>query len=215
MLVLSPTTCLKFDPRLQSADSDHPVLVAVLDRLDEGVILTDAAGRALFLNVRAREIVAEADGLDGVAAPLSAATPVATQRLRDAILRASTGAAEGRQLCLPRPSQRLPLLLTLLPVIPFDTVLSDASAPRVAIFIRDLDVPTAIDCIAIREIFHLTPRECDVAARLVRGLDLNEAAAELRIGRETVRSHLMQIYEKTGVHSQAALVGLLMRFRAR
>ena len=78
-----------------------------------------------------------------------------------------------------------------------------------------MDAPIAIDSAALREAFNLTPRECDVATRLAGGLDLDRIAADLRIGRGTVRSHLMQIYEKTGTHSQAALVALLVRFMAR
>ncbi len=108
-----------------------------------------------------------------------------------------------------------PLLLTVLPVLRLGAVVPGVGAPRVAIFITETDAPRAIDRAAVREAFHLTQRECDVAARLAGGFDLNRIAAELQIGRGTVRSHLTQIYEKTGAHSQAALVALLARFVCR
>jgi DNA-binding CsgD family transcriptional regulator len=191
-------------------------LASVLDRLDEGVILTDADARPMFLNARATKIVAQADGLDIATAPLAAATPTATQQLREAIAGAAAGAEmAGRHLRLARPSQRPPLLLTVLPVARLGAVVPGVGAPRVAIFIRETDAPIAIDGAAVRDAFQLTLRERDVAVRLGRGLDLDQTAAELRIGRGTVRSHLLQIYEKTGAHSRSGLVALLARFICR
>jgi DNA-binding CsgD family transcriptional regulator len=187
------------------------------------VILTDADARPMFFNARATRIVAQADGLDIAASPLAAATPSATQKLREAIATVAAGAEmAGRHLRLARPSQRSPLLLTVLPVLltvlpvaRLGAVVPGVGAPRVAIFIQETDAPIAIDGAAVREAFNLTPRERDVAVRLGRGLDLDQAAAELRIGRGTVRSHLLQIYEKTGTHSRSALVALLARFICR
>jgi DNA-binding CsgD family transcriptional regulator len=215
-LLPSLATSLQLHHRLQATDGCHAALAAVLNRLEEGVILTDATARPIFLNARAARIVAEADGLDIATAPLAAATPIATQRLREAIAGAAADAAcVGRQLRLARPSQRPPLLLTVLPVSRLGALLPGVGVPRAAIFIRELDVPIAIDRAAMREAFQLTPRECDVAMRLADGLDLDRIAAELQIGRGTVRSHLSQIFEKTGVHSRAALVALLARFMGR
>jgi DNA-binding CsgD family transcriptional regulator len=209
-------TSLQFYQRLQAADGFSAALATVLDRLDEGVILTDADARPMFLNARATRIVAQADGLDIAASPLAAATPSATQKLREAIASVAAGAEmAGRHLRLARPSQRSPLLLTVLPVARLGAVVPGVGAPRVAIFIQETDAPIAIDGAAVREAFNLTPRERDVAVRLAHGLDLDQAAAELRIGRGTVRSHLLQIYEKTGAHSRSALVALLARFVCR
>jgi DNA-binding CsgD family transcriptional regulator len=215
-LLPSLATSLQLHHRLRAADGCRAVLTAVLDRLDDGVILTDATARPLFVNARAARIAAEADGLDVAASPLGAATPIATQRLREAVAGVAAGAAvAGQRLRLARPSQRPPLQLTVLPVARLDALVPGVGLPSVAIFISEVDAPIIIDCDAVRDVFHLTSRECDVAARLARGLDLERIAAELRIGRGTVRSHLMQIYAKTQVHSQAALVALLARFVCR
>lgn len=207
---------VQLQARLQIAEGRCAALASVLDRLDDGVILTDAAARPLFLNARAARIVAEVDGLDVTTGQVAAATPIATQCLRAAVMDVAAGAAiTGRRLRVERPSQRPPLLLTILPMAQLGAVLPGVGVPSVAIFITETDAPLAIDHAAVREIFHLTARECDVAARIARGLDLDEAAGELGIGRGTVRGHLTQIYEKTGIHSQAALVALLARFTRR
>src|SRR5262249_7030513 len=142
MVPPSLTTCLRLDHGLPPADGYHAALVSVLDGLDDGVILTDAAARPLFVNARARRIVAEADGLDIAIAPPAAAAPIATQPLREAIMCAAAGAATApRQLRLPRSSERPPLLLTLFPIMQLDMVVPGAGVPTVAIFIRDLDAP--------------------------------------------------------------------------
>ena len=215
-LLPSLATSLQLHHRLQATDGRHAAFATVLDRLEDGVILTDAAALPIFLNARATRIVAEADGLDAAAASLAAATPLATRRLHEAIAGAAgRTAVPGRRLRLARPSQRPPLLLTVLPISRLGAVLPGVGVPQVAIFIKETDVPITIDRAAMREAFHLTPRECDVATLLAGGLDLDRTAAELRIGRGTVRNHLMQIYEKTGVHSQGALVALLARIMCR
>ena len=207
---------VQLQARLQVAEGRCAALGSALDRLDDGVILTDAAACPVFLNARAARIVAEGDGLDVATAQVVTATTIATQRLRAAVADVAAGAAiTSRQLRIERPSQRPPLLLTILPLAQLGAVLPGVGVPSVAIFITEMDTPLAIDSAAVREIFHLTARECDVAARIAGGLDLDEIAAELAIGRGTVRSHLTQIYEKTGTHSQAALVALLARFTRR
>ena len=50
-----------------------------------------------------------------------------------------------------------------------------------------------------------------LAALLLEGVDLREAAERLGVGLWTVRAHLQQIFEKTGTHRQAELVSLLFR----
>ena len=63
----------------------------------------------------------------------------------------------------------------------------------------------------LRAAFGLTPAEARLAQHLARGMDLGEAASALGIGRETVRTHLEALFDKTGCRRQAALVALLTR----
>lgn len=198
------------------SEDRNAALATALDRLECGVILTDAGARAMFTNSAAARIVAEGDGLTVDAELLAAATPKTTSRLHEAI--ATAGAAtviESRHVCLERPSGRLPLHLTVLPVARLGARLPGTTASQVAIFIRALDAPVALNQIAVTEAFRLTPRECEIAALLATGRDLEAIAAEIGAARSTVRSHLVHIFEKTGAHSQATLVALLCRFIER
>jgi DNA-binding CsgD family transcriptional regulator len=205
-------TSLELQYRLHVSEQQRAGFADILNKLEAGVIVTDAAARAIFVNREAARIIAAKDGLHTEPAPLAASTPSATRRLHQAIAAmAADVMPEGQRLRLERPSGRPPLLLTVQPIARLGAALPGASAPRVAIFINELDEPRAIDRAALADGFELTPRESEVAARLAGGSDLATIAAALRMSYSTVRTHLLHIFEKTGVHNQAALVSLLVR----
>ncbi|HLW26409.1 MAG TPA: helix-turn-helix transcriptional regulator, partial [Kiloniellales bacterium] len=58
--------------------------------------------------------------------------------------------------------------------------------------------------------FGLTAAEAELALEIMRGDGREAAAARLGITVATVRTHLLHIFEKTGVHRQAELVRLLL-----
>ncbi len=211
-LVPHMTTALQLGQRLRMSESRVAGFAQALDRLTAGVILADGNGLPAFVNARASEIMAEADGLTLNDLGLSAATPAATQRLRDAI---ATTAADGdvaagaSHLRVERPSHRPPLLLTLLPVWRTGIAVRGIRAPRVAVFIKEARPSTDIDPVAVAETFSLTRRESEVATLLAKGIGLAEIATRLELGRGTVRNHLKRVFDKTGTRSQAALVALV------
>ena len=59
--------------------------------------------------------------------------------------------------------------------------------------------------------FGLTPAEARVVLRLLSGDSLRAAAKALGVQYETVRTHLMSIFQKTGTRRQAELVILVIR----
>ena len=205
-------TAVELHLRLRASERNSESFTRLIDRLDAGVILVDAAARPVFANARARHIAAEADGLllrdDG----LAGSTRAATQALREAIAACGHGAIERRRIWLARPSHRPALLLSLIPLARPGTVVPGTRAPRVAIFITEPDAPAVLDRIAMADAYRLTQRESDVALLLADGLTVDAIAARLGVGRGTVRSHLVRLFDKTGAHSQTALVALLRGF---
>ena len=174
--VLAPhlATVLELRGRLQTAEHGNAALAHVLDRLETGVILTDGSARPAMLNASAERIIAEADGLAVDSAGLAASTPVATRQLRETI--AATGrdtAIEARRIRLKRPSHRLPLLLTVLPIWRFGATVPGVGSARVAVFITAPDAPLPIDRTMIAETFRLTRRESEIAVLLADGFDLD------------------------------------------
>lgn len=58
-------------------------------------------------------------------------------------------------------------------------------------------------------LFHLTPREAEVAKLLCAGCTNADVASCLGIGLATVKTHVIHIFEKTGVENRAGLVARL------
>ncbi len=198
---------------------------AVLERLDVGVVLLDAAGRPSFINARAERIVARGDGLradqNGVTASF-----LADGRALQAAITTTAGAADGartgdaargpaagteaRRVYLSRPSGLASLVVT---VIPLGKLADDGrpDAPCTALFIVDPEAPLRIDTQGLGMAYGLTPREASIAALLSRGADLTQAASTLGIGTSSAREYLKRALDKTGTRRQANLVRLVLR----
>jgi DNA-binding CsgD family transcriptional regulator len=61
----------------------------------------------------------------------------------------------------------------------------------------------------VQSLYDLTPAEARVARGLVAGKNLEDIAAEQSVSRNTVRTHLRGVMEKTGCNRQAEVVALL------
>jgi DNA-binding CsgD family transcriptional regulator len=215
-------TALELMHTLQAVQRRNDSLLQLLDHLDSGVILVDAAGEPSFINRRAAGILIQGDGLTLGPAGLLAATPTATRRLRQAIAgvrarddgrsRPGPSAVPQARLRLPRPSRRPPLLLSLHPIWRLDGATPSIPRPSVGIFVSEPDFCPPIDRDALADAFRLTPREAAVADLLASGHDLKGAAQALAIGIGTARNHLKHVFEKTDTHSQARLMAVLRGF---
>uniref|UniRef100_A0A7C9KAD0 LuxR family transcriptional regulator n=1 Tax=Muribaculaceae bacterium Z82 TaxID=2304548 RepID=A0A7C9KAD0_9BACT len=66
-----------------------------------------------------------------------------------------------------------------------------------------------VACVQLAEEHRLTPRQKEVLCMLGRGKRVQAIAKELVLSPGTVRSHVHQIYEKLGVHSNGELMALI------
>ncbi len=131
-------------------------------------------------------------------------------RLLRAALNASDGpAGVAHAMSVTKPSGRSKLGLTLR-TVPIQRGLEARHRPTVAVFIRDPDSPPYASMEMIRNMFGLTRAETSLAMLLADGLNLEEAAAELGITKNTTRAQLRHIFAKTGVSRQTALIRLLL-----
>ena len=73
------------------------------------------------------------------------------------------------------------------------------------------DNQRSLDSPSVSEAFLLTPGEARVAALVGAGASPAEAATQLSIAYETVRTVLQKVYTKTGVRRQGELVALISR----
>ena len=210
-------------PHLRSAIETHRRLAGVrlegdamldaLDRLPSGIVLLDNRARPVFVNAEARRILEAHDGLSLDRGVLSAARPRDTQTLRALVASAATPGRGGGSLALGRPSLLRPLGID---VVPLALPAQCGLPPRaVAVFIIDPERQFEEDAALIARLYALTPAEATVAAQLVAGDSLEEAAERRGITRETARTHMKRILRKTGAGSQAELVRRLLQGPAR
>jgi DNA-binding CsgD family transcriptional regulator len=56
------------------------------------------------------------------------------------------------------------------------------------------------------KVWHLTPREVEVAKLVCEGLDNEKISKKLRIAYNTVRAHLVNIFRKVGTKGKAGII---------
>lgn len=202
-----------FDRRLSGASAPDPQaqLVAAMTESQlaassEGVMLTCDNGRVLFVNHRAREILAAGrwillhDGhLKGAAPKLDAAL----YRAITATTRNSDSDAETR-LRLEARSDGEPLLLRLAPLRLPDS--GTAVVPFVTIHMVRDDIASALDEQSLIGWYALSPSEARLAIAFANGATLADYAAAQGVTINTVRTLFARLKTKLGAADQAAVV---------
>ncbi len=185
---------------------------SALDRLEVGVVLLDEAGKVAQINRAAAEVLGpEAPLRAEVGDALAAADPDVQRELCRMVAR-MVGASHdpsmraSEHLELPRPAMH-PLRLLLVPL----QGEGRSSGRACALFVSDREVGVELPEEVVRRHYGLTAAEARVVARLLRGLDIDGVADELKVTRETVRSHLKRVYGKVGTTRQSELVALVLR----
>jgi DNA-binding CsgD family transcriptional regulator len=186
-----------------------------LDRLPLGVALVNAKGKVLHLNRTAEAIVASSDGLWVGREALGAATPRETRELHRLIAEAAAagcgeGMGSGGALALSRPSGGQPLAVLVAPY-PGTRLADGGEWPAANLFVCDPEREDVTPTDLLRRLYGLTGAEAAVAAVLLQGKDVTEAAEELAISLHTARTHVKAVLAKTGARRQAELIRLLLR----
>ena len=100
------------------------------------------------------------------------------------------------------------LVIHLLPLAPAGAIAGAVAA----IFVAPAVTPRPAPLAAIAALFDLTPGEARVLELIGAGRTNAEIAVVLGVAISTVRTHLLRLFEKTGTHRQAELVGLMASF---
>jgi DNA-binding CsgD family transcriptional regulator/PAS domain-containing protein len=187
---------------------------AVVDRLDQGVLFVDAGARVIFANRSAEAMLAAGMGLrqsDGV---LHGATLSETAALHAAIgicAGAAPAAAPPSFVPLSRGDGRRPLSVRVAPASPgvFPPWLG-GWRPIAMLCITDPELNPTPAADELRMRYGLTRAQAALAVEILAGDGVQAAADRLSITRATARTHLAQIFEKTGTQRQSELVRLLM-----
>jgi DNA-binding CsgD family transcriptional regulator len=201
------------------ADMRATGAAAALDLLYTGVILVDDAATIVSANQTAEMMLSGDDGLENDCGSLRACSSSDTRILHHLIARCaditSSDARRGGSMEIPRGERRSPLHISLAPVQAnseqYSPLLLGALRPVAMVILTDPWQEQRAKKETFRLRFGLTPAEADVAIQIMKGDGRTASAGRLGISEKTVRAHLSSIFEKTGVHRQAELVGLLMQ----
>ncbi|HUR33948.1 MAG TPA: helix-turn-helix transcriptional regulator [Vicinamibacterales bacterium] len=205
---------LQMHRRLADAQGLADGWTAALDRLAHGILLLDTAGRIMFANRTAEEILRAGDGLSARHKELFGGRVNDTNALRQLIADAvatsgGLGTGAGGLVLIERPSGRAALRVLVTPVSQRAGL--TFSAPAAAcVFITDPErnpVPAAVH---FQRVFGLSAAETRVAAALLDGESLDRLADRLCISRNTARTHLRRLFAKTATARQSDLVRVLL-----
>lgn len=196
-------------------------LDAVLHAMPGGALLLDGAGRLLLANPPGEAALRAADGLatssDGgmrLAASLPSERRLLSSRIREALAcTADWETALSGPFLLSRPSGRVPLLVTVIPLPPPAFPIWQMGAnPRVLVLVTDPDAVRQVDAAALGAVLGFTPAEARVAGLITAGAGVPQAASALGVSPTTVKTQLSNCFEKTGLRSQIALARLINGF---
>jgi len=189
-------------------------LARTLDRIPTGLVMLNASGRPVHMNISARRISKLADGLSIEPSGLQVSSPEEQEALDLAVETALQRQPLGpehvlRSLTVKRPSGLRPFTLVLRPLLEDrpESTLNDAQA---VLYISDLELTSRRDIHTLRERYGLTDAEAHLLSLLCSGLSLENVATRRNVSIHTVRSQLKQVFAKTGTSRQSELVGQIL-----
>jgi len=207
----------KISSRMLHSRSSATTSRRITDHLTYPVIVVASDRRLLWANRAAEKILSKEDGLSSLNGKLCALRQKDTVTIDRAIHDALTPTFDRADQDRTALAQRLPGMgfygLTLIPIRPDTTTdmfpFLNASVPAVAVWVSEPD-PLRFVNLSVFELQHkLTKVESNVLRHLVEGHTLQEIAANLVVGKETIRTHLKHIFGKTGTNRQQDLISLV------
>ena len=185
-------------------------LAEALDALRCAVVLTDERGAILHANRSAEHMLRDGGPIQGAGGVLQARAPTSAAELRTAIALAARDEAEigktGLAIRLTEPDMP-PIFAHVLPLTGSELRTRLQPQAVAAVFIGPLpDERDGAETTAAA--FGLTPGETRVLTSLLAGPTLAETAATLGIAAATAKTHLDNIFSKTGLSRQADLMRL-------
>ncbi len=190
-----------------------------LDSLPLGIFIVNGDCKILHANSYGQTLLHEKAGLSVVGETLAVANLQAEKNFRLAVCDIVEGArndrtVSSRALNVPLETEQAGSL-----IIYISPLNKKGPGPKLAMFSEPLallfvsgpgrarEMPEEL----LQRLYGLTPSEARLTARLVAGMNLNEAASATGISKETSRTYLKQIFAKTDTHRQTELVAAILR----
>jgi DNA-binding CsgD family transcriptional regulator len=172
-------------------------------------MLVASEGRCHLANRAALAILEKKDGLSlsrtGLVADRAADTRLLQRLLQEAVTAPELGEPKGSPLTLPRRSTPSALIVRVVPG-PGLNCWPGAQNGAALLTLYDQDLGLEVDESVLSKLYGLTRGEAALAAHLLRGKSIEEAAELLFVSPHTARTHLKRIFMKTDTHRQTELV---------
>lgn len=197
---------------LEMRSVERATLMATLDLVNSGVIITDDLARIVHAN-RAADRMLGGSALTNLNGELSAIDPASAQQLREAM----TEAAEGTRaniskagVCVVAKARDDRDLAVW--VMPLDggrrLQFGEHFNASIAVFVREIGDTSLFPAELFIQHYGITPAEARLLVCLTQGMALAEAAEIQGISLATARTHIARVFDKTGTRSQADLMRL-------
>lgn len=194
--------------------SERMLYAYTIDCLQMGVIIVNDSMMVLSSNEMANKILREDDGIRLVGRRIQLHQLDENRNfqlmLSQAVSRQGVPAFQlGDALAVTRPSgqNRLGILIRSTPRVEY---LGQRNRPAAMIFIRDPERKPLPSGEMLRQLFGFSAAEASLAELLAGGLSLDDAAHQLCVSKNTVRTQLNALFSKTGATRQAALIQILL-----
>lgn len=171
-------------------------------QIRHGILVVTGNGRICYTTPTAEFILRREDGVRSTrSGAVQALLAVDDQALQHAI-RCATGVPTpvGRSLSCTRASGKPPHVVHVCPV----------GVSRAMLTIIDPALPCQPEAGLLCDLFGLTSSEAQIARMVIDHQGLQAVALELSVSLATVKTHLLNIFDKTGTHRQSDLVRLLV-----
>ena len=209
--------------RLRDAEFRLATSLQALDRLHGAVLLMGPRGNVLFANRTALAMLTQAHGLALRAGhPMHDAvgwlhtTRADLQSALDAEIRAALAndplhpSHFAHGLRIPHPTAQGEWVVQAVPLAEQNAAWGSPLQPVAIVFLTDPQATLVLNAALLRRLYGISASECRVAQELLRGQTLQDAARQLHLGENTVKTHLHQLFEKTQTHRQQQLIRLLL-----
>ena len=178
----------------------------ILNRHSDGVLLVDAQAGILFANDTAQTLMSEG-ALRSSNGRLTAGVVAKTAALRALIAGDVTHLPTGVLALSGRDGAQLAI-----EVVPLKAETGWLpQQPAAIVFIRDSRPNPLPSRQQIQRLFGFTSAQASLARELLNGDGIPAAAARLGISRSTARTHLAELFQKTGTNRQAELVRVILQ----
>lgn len=194
--------------RLKQLEVERNIYANGMRRLHMGYLLLDQRGQLIRMDDKAADLLSRDGNLYLKKGRINIRHPEKNRELQAII-------ADGLQCRTCNFSRALNANSTqftgmLICSAPASPMYASDADPHLVIYINEPEISEVAAEERIAELFDLSQTEAALAAQLVRGRTLTEAAASLNLTEYTARNYSKRIFCKTGTHRQAELVRLIL-----